>query len=81
VQTLLSGKHIKHHRYGFGVVNESDTGWTTIEFETCGTKKLVTGLLVVELVKDLPRKLRRLWNSKNFLVRTDSSSEFHPGMK
>jgi hypothetical protein len=81
VQTLLAGKHIRHHRYGFGVVSESDTIWTTIEFEIHGLKKLVTGLLVVELVEDVPRKLRRLWHSRNSVQKSEPPSECSSGTK
>jgi hypothetical protein len=46
---LPKGQYIKHYRYGFGVVTESDDQVTAIEFELRGTKKFVTRLMVVEL--------------------------------
>jgi hypothetical protein len=46
---LPKGQYVKHYRYGFGVVTESDVEVTSIEFELRGTKKFVTRLLVVEL--------------------------------
>jgi len=46
---LPQGQYVKHYRYGFGVVTESDAEVTSIEFELRGTKKFVTKLMVVEL--------------------------------
>ena len=46
---LPKGRYVKHYRYGFGVVTESDAEVTSIEFESRGTKKFVTHLMVVEL--------------------------------
>jgi hypothetical protein len=46
---LPKGQYIKHYRYGFGVVIESNSEDTSIEFETGDTRKFVTNLMVVEL--------------------------------
>jgi hypothetical protein len=46
---LPKGQYVKHYRYGFGVVTESDAEVTSIEFESRGMKKFVTNLMVVEL--------------------------------
>ena len=46
---LPKGQYVKHYRYGFGVVTQSDAEVTSIEFELRGTKKFVTNLMVVEL--------------------------------
>jgi hypothetical protein len=46
---LPKGQYVKHYRYGFGVVIESDAASTSIEFEVGGTRKFVTDLMVVEL--------------------------------
>ena len=46
---LPKGQYVKHYRYGFGVITESDAELTSIEFELRGTKRFVTTLMVVEL--------------------------------
>jgi hypothetical protein len=59
---LPKGQYIKHYRYGFGVVTESNDEDTSIEFELHGAKKFVTRLMVVEL-SDLtpPARFRAKW--------------------
>src|SRR3990170_3176345 len=59
---LPKGQYIRHYRYGFGVITESDDEGTSIEFELRGTKKFVTKLMVVEL-SDLtpPERFRAKW--------------------
>lgn len=59
---LPKGQYIRHYRYGFGIVTESDDEGTSIEFDVLGTKKFVTKLMVVEL-SDLtpPVHLRSKW--------------------
>jgi hypothetical protein len=66
---LPKGQYVKHYRYGFGVITESDDEGTSIEFEDRGTKKFVTKLMVVEL-SDLtpPERFRAKW------VKTASAS-------
>jgi len=59
---LPKGQYVKHYRYGFGVITESDDEGTCIEFELRGIKKFVTKLMVVEL-SDLtpPERFRAKW--------------------
>ena len=59
---LPKGQYVRHYRYGFGVITESDDEGTSIEFELQGTKKFVTNLMVVEL-SDLtpPARFRAKW--------------------
>jgi hypothetical protein len=59
---LPKGQYVRHYRYGFGIITESDDEGTSIEFESRGTKKFVTKLMVVEL-SDLtpPAHLRAKW--------------------
>jgi hypothetical protein len=59
---LPKGQYVKHYRYGFGVIIESNDEGTSIEFELGGTKKFVTKLLVVE-VSDFtpPERFRAKW--------------------
>jgi hypothetical protein len=66
---LPKGQYVKHYRYGFGVVTESDDQGTSIEFELSGTKKFVTKLMVVELSDYTPpARFRAKW------VKTASAS-------
>ena len=70
---LPKGQYVKHYRYGFGVVTESDAELTSIEFELRGTKRFVTRLMVVEL-SDLtpPEPFRAKW------VKTAPVADFAP---
>jgi hypothetical protein len=54
VQVLSEGQCIKHDQYGFGIVTESDVERTTIDFDSVGTKKFVTTLMIMELVGEAP---------------------------
>lgn len=59
---LPKGQYIKHYRYGFGVILESDDESTLIEFELGGTRNFVTKLLVVELSDFTPpERFRAKW--------------------
>ena len=62
MQALPQGQYVKHYRYGFGLITESDPEETSIEFETHGFKRFVTRLMVVEL-SDLtpPERFRAKW--------------------
>jgi hypothetical protein len=56
VNALPQGQYVKHYRYGFGVITESNEEGTSIEFETHGSKKFVTSLMEVELSNLTPPK-------------------------
>jgi len=56
VNALPRGQYVKHYRYGFGVITESNDEGTSIEFETHGSKKFVTSLMEVELSNLTPPK-------------------------
>ncbi len=49
MQVLSEGQCIKHDQYGYGIVAESDAERTTIDFDSVGMKKFVTGLMGVLL--------------------------------
>ena len=62
MNALPQGQYVKHYRYGFGVITESDEEGTSIEFELHGQKKFVTSLMVVELSHLTPPKgFRSKW--------------------
>ena len=56
MKALTEGLYIKHSQYGCGVVTQSDTERTTIDFDAHGTKKFVTSLMVVEPAEGTPPK-------------------------
>jgi len=59
MQVLPAGQYIKHETYGLGVVTESDSERTTIDFDAYGTKKFVTSIMTAELVGEAPAKASR----------------------
>jgi len=54
VQILIEGQAIRHDQYGLGVVTESNTERTTIDFDDHGLKKFVTSIWVAELIGEPP---------------------------
>jgi hypothetical protein len=54
VQVLPEGQYIRHEQYGLGVVKEADSERTTIDFDSFGLKKFVTGLMAAEVVGEPP---------------------------
>lgn len=50
MQILREAQYLKHEQYGRGVVIQSNSQRTTIDFELHGAKKFVTSLLVVKLL-------------------------------
>jgi hypothetical protein len=59
VKALQKGAYIKHFQYGLGVVTESDSDRTSIDFDLHGMKKFVTTIMVVEFAEGIPPKRRR----------------------
>ena len=56
MKALEEGLYIRHFQYGCGVVTQSDTERTTIDFDAHGLKKFVTSLMVVEPAEGTPPK-------------------------
>ena len=54
MQVLSAGQQIKHSQYGLGVVTESDSERTLIEFDDHGRKLFVTSLMTAELIGEAP---------------------------
>ena len=59
MKAFKASQYLKHDLYGYGVVTESDTERTTIDFENHGKKKFVTSMIQVELVDGNPPKPAR----------------------
>ncbi len=54
MQALPEGQYIRHEQYGLGIVRESDSDRTTIDFDSFGMKKFVTSLMSAEIIGELP---------------------------
>lgn len=60
MKALPEGTYIKHFQYGLGVITESDSDRTSIDFDLHGMKKFITSIMVVELAEGTPpRRTRR----------------------
>ena len=59
MKALQIGAYIKHFQYGLGVVTESDSEYTDIDFDLHGVKKFVTTIMVVERAEGTPPPRRR----------------------
>ena len=65
---LPVGQYIKHFQYGCGVITESDTDRTTIDFDAHGVKKFVTSIMVVEPADGVPPKRPKTKRRKKVLT-------------
>jgi hypothetical protein len=54
VQVLEEGQTVRHEQYGIGIVTESNTERTTIDFDNHGVKKFVTSIWSAEVIGDAP---------------------------
>ena len=54
MQILSEGQTIRHEQYGVGIVTESNTDRTTIDFDDHGLKKFVTAIWNAELSGEPP---------------------------
>ena len=59
MKTLQEGAYIKHFQYGLGVVTESDSERTSIDFDLHGMKKFITSIMIVEPAEGTPPKRYR----------------------
>jgi hypothetical protein len=59
LKALAKDLYIKHFQYGCGVVTESDSEHTRIDFDLHGLKLFMTGLMVVEPAEGTPPKRTR----------------------
>jgi hypothetical protein len=68
LKALQEGAYIKHFQYGLGVVTESNSDRTSIDFDLHGVKKFVTSIMVVDLAEGTPPKRRRAKRVKKIAV-------------
>ncbi len=64
MKALEQGAYIKHFQYGLGVVTESNSDRTCIDFDLHGMKKFVTSIMVVDAAEGIPPKRRRTNKTK-----------------
>jgi hypothetical protein len=68
LKALEEGAYIKHFQYGLGVVTESNSDRTSIDFDLHGMKKFVTSILVVDAAEGTPPKRRRAKKAKKVVA-------------
>jgi hypothetical protein len=68
LKALEEGAYIKHFQYGLGVVTESNSDRTSIDFDLHGIKKFVTSIMVVDAAEGTPPKRRRAKKVKKVAV-------------
>ena len=56
MNVLGEGQAVKHGQYGLGIVTESNSERTTIDFDDHGMKKFVTSIWSAELIGEAPGK-------------------------
>jgi len=68
LKALEEGAYIKHFQYGLGVVTESNSDRTSIDFDLHGMKKFVTSIMVVDAAEGTPPKRRRAKKIKKLVL-------------
>jgi hypothetical protein len=68
LKALTEGAYIKHFQYGLGIVTESDSERTSIDFDLHGTKLFLTSIMVVEAAEGTPPKRKRAKSVKKKAV-------------
>jgi hypothetical protein len=81
LKALEEGAYIKHFQYGLGVVTESNSDRTSIDFDIHGMKKFVTSIMVVDPAEGTPPKQRRAKKVKKVVVAAVPASALAAGAK
>jgi hypothetical protein len=81
LKALEEGAYIKHFQYGLGVVTESNSDRTSIDFDLHGMKKFVTSIMVVDAAEGTPPKRRRAKKAKKILVAAPPAVALAAGAK
>jgi len=68
MKALEEGAYIKHFQYGLGVVTESNSDRTSIDFDLHGLKKFVTSIMVVDAAEGTPPKRRHAKKIKKVVI-------------
>ena len=64
MKAIAVSQRIQHEKYGLGVISESDTEYTVIEFDEHGRKKFLTRLVSLQSSDEPPPKRRRATRKK-----------------
>jgi hypothetical protein len=56
LHVLVEGQQVRHEVYGMGVITESDSERTSVDFEAHGMKKFVTTLWTADIIGEPPSK-------------------------
>jgi hypothetical protein len=59
MKALQKGAYIQHFQYGLGVVTQSDSEYTDIDFDLHGMKKFLTAIVVLERAEGTPPRRRK----------------------
>jgi hypothetical protein len=59
MKALQKGAYIQHFQYGLGVVTQSDSEYTDIDFDLHGMKKFLTAIVVLDPAEGTPPPRRR----------------------
>jgi len=74
LKALEEGAYISHFQYGLGVVTDSNSEHTSIDFDLHGMKKFVTSIMVVDAAEGTPPKRRRVRKVKKTAAVTTTSA-------
>ena len=74
LKALEEGAYIKHFQYGLGVVTQSNSERTSIDFDLHGMKKFVTSMMVVDRAEGIPPKRRRAKKIKKVIAAFPATS-------
>ena len=63
--TFKVGQYVRHLKYGNGIIVERDDDRTTVDFDTAGLRKFVTGIASFEMAEgEAPKKKRSVRRPK-----------------
>jgi hypothetical protein len=59
MKAFQEGAYIQHFQYGLGVVTQSNSEYTDIDFDLHGMKKFLTSIVVLEHAEGTPPRRRK----------------------
>ncbi len=59
MKALQKGAYIQHFQYGLGIVIQSNSEYTDIDFDLHGMKKFLTAIVVLERAEGTPPRRRK----------------------
>ena len=60
MKALQKGAYIQHSQYGLGVITQSDSEYTDIDFDLHGMKKFLTAIVVLEHAEGTPPQRKKV---------------------